>query len=77
MRSFWVPLLPTLAFLAYRATQPTQPSLSPAIFTPDGSAIVLSVAPADTASGINVRTALAVRSKASTATASAPIASAS
>ena len=44
MRSFWVPLLPTLAFLACRATQPTQPSLSPAIFTPDGSAIVLSVA---------------------------------
>jgi Tol biopolymer transport system component len=44
MYSFWVTLIAALTFLACRATQPTQPWLSPAVFAPDGTAIVLSIA---------------------------------
>lgn len=47
MRRFLVLLFTVFPLAACRSTHPVQPPLSPAVFTPDGSAIVFSVAQGD------------------------------
>src|ERR1035438_5364031 len=44
MRGYLILVLPVLLATACRFTQSAQPPLSPAVFTPDGSAIVFSIA---------------------------------